>query len=61
MDDENIGLKAKKKSRKRAPQNRPKGPPEGDLKESASHHNRKKVMPEKPTSKSPNLGALSLP
>ena len=38
FDGENFGLKAKKKTHKRTPQKCPKGPPEGKLGESASHH-----------------------
>ena len=37
-DEENFGLKAKKTCHKRTPQKCPKGPPEGKLGESASHH-----------------------
>ena len=38
FDDENFGLKSKKTCHRRTPQKCPKGPPEGELKESASHH-----------------------
>ena len=35
---ENFGLKSKKKPHRRTPQKCPKGPPEAESKESASHH-----------------------
>ena len=38
FDGENFGLKTKKTCHKRTPQKCPKGPPEGKLGESASHH-----------------------
>ena len=38
FDAENLGLKTKKTCHRRTPQKCPKGPPEGELKESASHH-----------------------
>ena len=38
FDGENFGLKTKEKPHKRTPQKCPKGPPDGELGESASHH-----------------------